>query len=42
MSQKTDSNKFKIRNFVLLGDQLFYYKSKMKEKYYNLISLKNA
>lgn len=42
LSQKSDINKFKIRNFVLLGEQLFYYKNNKKEKFYNLISLQNA
>ena len=40
-----NNDKFKQRKFVLLGEQLFYYKKNMigmQDKYYNLISLQNA
>lgn len=35
---------FKQRQFVLLGEQLFYYKKNTNgtEKYFNMIDLKNA
>ena len=40
-----NTHNFKSRQFVLLGEQLFYYKKKNagnQEKYFNLISLQNA
>lgn len=40
-----NNDKFKQRKFVLLGEQLFYYKKNImgiQDKYYNLISLQNA
>lgn len=42
--KSTNGHAFKKRNFVLMSEQLFYYKknSEDKDPYFNLISLQNA
>ena len=42
--KSTSGHTFKKRNFVLMSEQLFYYKKNTEDKdpYFNLISLQNA